>query len=546
MKENNKSFVTLIVVLAVLVIGYVLWISYANKKVREVVEASIERIENRLESKGKNEVTVSYDDVKVHGMSLRPRASVYKLHVKIEDKVRKREMHVMLPEVVYIPKTFDMHSYKLEVLDSVTVISNRAGVQQESTLIDFSRAPSVDVNQSKDTIAYSLYVPQNITLTDAEEMGEEAAEKTDITFEGEPQVEWSETRDGLSLDQKAVFPATVVTQNGEVIAAIDAVSATSIHSKPAEGKISYDTLVKVENLTFADEDLQVLNPISVVNDITYTSDIVTQGSSQDVPMHIEIKNVAWMSGLMSLFAKGELHEVPGENMPYGNIALRVDDMDRFLDYTAEQRPNTAEFMGKVRETMEKISGAPIAEGGEVNITITREQGGRLQIGSLSLEEALAMVLKMAMQVPDFSAPQEPAVSEEASEGEAQEEAVTPEEAAQMTEEDPAVMQSDEINVSTTPDEEVDTDETTTTGEPTADKTEEEQGDAEVMQQPTKPTTDVEVEIRTNTDDVNVEVLETSDTTESAKNSDAQEAGTAAEQDDAAPQEDSETDEVPVQ
>lgn len=102
MKEN-KSLVTGIIILAVVVIGYVLWVSYANKKVREVVDANLENIELWMESGG-DEVTIAYDDVKVHSFSLRPRASVYKLHIKVEEQRGGREMHIALPEVVYTPK----------------------------------------------------------------------------------------------------------------------------------------------------------------------------------------------------------------------------------------------------------------------------------------------------------------------------------------------------------------------------------------------------------------------------------------------------------
>src|SRR5688572_9010421 len=117
--NKNRSFAIVAVVLAVVVVGYVLWLSYANKKVRDVVQASAERMEQRLETDGKD-ATVTYDDVRVHGLSLRPRASVYKLHIKIEDSQRRSEMHVMVPEVVYTPKTFNMRSYSLEVIDSVS------------------------------------------------------------------------------------------------------------------------------------------------------------------------------------------------------------------------------------------------------------------------------------------------------------------------------------------------------------------------------------------------------------------------------------------
>lgn len=416
MKEKNKSLIILIIVVAALVVAYVLWLSYANKKVREVVDNSIERIEQRLEASG-NEVTVTYDDVKVHGMSLRPRASVYKLHVKIDDKRRAREMHVMLPEVVYVPKTFDMHSYRLEVLDSVSVVSNRRNDDEQSVIIDFSRSPALDVDQRRDgSIAYSLYVPQNISLSNAAQAEAEVAtaEKTDITFESEPQVEWSENAQGVGLDQKAIFPHTLITQGGQQKAELDNFSAETKHSTLEDGQYSYDTLVKMENLNFSDKELKVLNPVSVVNEVTYTGPAVATGAEAiSQPMHINIKNVAWMTGLMSVFASGEVHFVPAEEkMPYGQLSLRVNNLDRFLDYVSEQRPNATEYMAKVREALEKLSGAVIEENGEVTIKLAREPKGRLHVGALTLEDALGLLIEMAMKMPDMSASKAPAITEE--------------------------------------------------------------------------------------------------------------------------------------
>jgi hypothetical protein len=495
MKENNKSYVPLIVVVAVLVVGYVLWLSYANKKVREVVDASMERIEQRLETDG-NEATVTYDDVKVHGMSLRPSASVYKMHVKIEDKRRAREMHIMIPEVVYTPQTFDMQSYRLEVLDSVSVVSNRRGRKEENVIVDFNRSPALNVEQHKDgTIAYNMYVPQNISLSDASEVNAENTQKTEITFASDPVVQWSETAQGIGLDQKFELPQTIVTYAGGQIAALDSLTATTNHSKIDAGQIRYDTQMKLENLTFAHKDLQVLNPISLVNDVSYTGPAMLSAEQSAMqPMYAEIKNVAWMTGLMSLFANGSISYVPTEEkLPYGELTLRIDDVDSFLNYVSEQRPNAAEYMVKVRDALEKLSGATIEPEGEVLIKLAREPQGRLQVGALTLEEALGLFIEMAMKLPDLSAPDEESVTEE--------EALDGDMDAIVEEEAPAIATEEKAPAEKN---------TPAAQEPSASSNQKAAPVTPVNEE------EVDVEIRTNTNDINVDVV-TPETQESDSN-----------------------------
>lgn len=404
MKEN-KTLVTVGAVVAVAVLGYVLWVSYANKKVREVVDESLARLEERMEANG-NEVTITYDDVKVHGFSLRPHASVYKLHMKIEDK-RRREMHLMLPELVYTPTTFDMRSYKLELLDSVTMIASERG-RQESTLIDFSMSPALHVHeQGNGDLHYAMEVPEHITLTEVAEDGDAASnDKIDISFSGRPQVEWGVNRGGISLGQKAVFPQTTVSHDSEVLARADGLSVETQHSEGAGGIHSYATLARLDNLVFSVPELKVLNPVSLVNDVAYTGPVAASGATPpvEVPHHFQLKNVAWMSGLASVFASGDVHFDPAkEKLPYGQISLRFDDVDALLDYARQQRPKTASYLLKVQDALERFSGASLEEGGSVTINLDRQPNGRLYIGELSLEESLGLFIELMIALPDFSA-----------------------------------------------------------------------------------------------------------------------------------------------
>lgn len=423
MKENNKSFVTVIVIIAVLVVGYIIGISYANKKAREVVDANIARMEQRLAAKG-TDATITYDDVKVHGMTLRPRASVYGLHVKLDDKARRRETHIAVPEVVYVPHNFFMTHYTFEAIDGVSITNTRRGTS-EGVLLDFSSPPAVTVNEKAgEGRAYSMYVPLNITMTDTSETGEATADKTDVTFASEPQVSWTEDDAYNTLDQQAVFPRIVVSQNGEELASADGFTATTKHSALADGRTHYDTLVKLENLVFADEDLKVLNPVSVVNEVSYSGVVPaaeqTAEQAEPQPVDITVKNIAVMSGLMSLFANGDLHFGSSEKMPSGKLLVRFDDLDAFLDYVSQQRPNTAAYMQKVRAALEKLSGTTIEQGGSVTINLMREANGRLEVGEMTLEEALGMFIELAMEVPDFSAPQQELADESAGDEAAEE------------------------------------------------------------------------------------------------------------------------------
>lgn len=403
--KQNKSAITTLVILAILVVGYVIWLSYANQKVREVVDSSLARIEERMEANG-NDVTIAYDDVKVHGLTLRPRASLYKLHVKIVDR-RAREVHLSFPEVVYTPKTFSMRSYQLEVLDSVTMITHDGG-EQETTLVDFSSAPTLHVDRNgNDDWHYVADIPTHITLTEVGEDGDmAAAPKTDIAFASKPQVEWAVAANGISLGQKTSIPQTTVSFAGQVMAEAEGLLVETRHTAQEDGLHRYATVAKLDNLTFAAKELEVLNPINIMNDVTYTGPVTPAGAELvEGPQHFQLKNIAWMSGLMSIFANGEVWMVPEQKMPHGNISLRFDDIDAFFDYAKSQRPRTEKFLMKVRTALEQISGTTVEEGGSITIDLTREPNGRLYIGKLSLEEGLGLFIELMMQLPDFSAPQ---------------------------------------------------------------------------------------------------------------------------------------------
>ncbi|MCH2547933.1 MAG: hypothetical protein MK052_10045 [Alphaproteobacteria bacterium] len=518
MKENNKSMATLVIVLAVLVIGYVLWISYANKKVREIVDNSVQRIEQRLSSNG-NEATVTYDDVKVHGMSLRPRASLYKLHIKLEDTRRRREMHVMVPEVIYIPKTFNMDSYTLEVVDGVSATTSEVGKAPSNMLIDFSSAPRLNVDhKSNGMVEYNLDVPQNISIADADEADVEANQKTEIAFASAPTVFWSETPSGIDLDQKASFPHTVITHDGEAFAQMDSLSLSTKHSDVPNNLHNYDTTIKLENLTFAVEELMVLNPVSVLNEFEYTGPVPSQNESNNSqPMDIKLKNLAYMSGLVSILANGEVHTDPSEKMPYGNLMVRIDDIDRFFAYAREQRPNVDAYLTKIRGVLETMSGAEIEENGNVVINIVREAGGRLQVGELTLEETLGLFIELAMQMPNLSAPAQPSepkasaeeTAVEPSAADMVEEEVSPSKAATMEEELP---ESNEKAVTKPVAKEEGAEDNAATGDAlklkAGEKAMQQPADMDANIQPSKA--DVQVEIRTNADDVNVDVVDMQD------------------------------------
>jgi hypothetical protein len=490
--KNNKSLVTLIVVLAVLVVGYVLWISYANKKIREVADASIAHWEQVLSAKGNN-ATITYDDLKVHGFSLRPRASVYKMHLKLVDPMRRREMHVMVPEVVYIPTNFRMSSYTLEALEGVSISTTRAGQDQENMLIEFSTVPALHVDEkAQGEMAYTLDLPTTISMTDADIVDAASADKTDVVFDAKPQVNWSIDGQGNSLDQEAIFPRTVIAHNQIEKAAADGFSAITTHRMGEAGMVTYDSLVKLDNLTFANPHLEVLNPVNVMNDISYTGPLAQTENAAVKPVSVEIRNLAWVSGLMSLFASGEVQFDPSkEKMPYGNLNVRFDDVDTLLTYAREQQPQTEAYLAKLRQTLEQLAGAEIEQGGSVTINLQREPGGHLRVGNMSLEEALASFIGLAMELPELDFSDDDSASSA--------DTVTTEE--EVTEESEGEVEEKTIEGMDDATEET-MDETEMSPAGASD-------DEHVIQQPTKPEDQADVEVGVDSDEVSVEVEDSS-------------------------------------
>lgn len=438
---SKKKWVPAVVVGAVIVLGYAGAAIVAKQKAREVVDRHLARLEARLEEQGR-EATITYDDVSIHGFSLRPEAVVHGLHIQLHDATELGEAIITTPEVHFYPHNFGMTTYHLTVPQNIEVSQYFTDRPREQTTVSYDGVPTLEVEeQAGNEHAYHLRLPRSIVITtltetvrpdaieDSEAGGEEVlppidaqtaeTDRIEIGQAEDPQISWHTNKYGHPTEQKVLLKQVTVNHQYEPFFSFDLFSfdltqqpaneqeVLSIAQEEEAGDVQVNTQLKLENLNFA--GLQVLNPIFVNNDVTYTGPAWLNEQSVQKPGNVfswDVKDVKVITGLASFFASGKVTAQPEkEKLPYGTLTLRFDDLKKLFEYLSSTRPKAAEGLKKLQAGIERISGANINAGDVVTVDLSREPGGRLRVGKLSLEEAFAVGFESMIYVPGIlSAP----------------------------------------------------------------------------------------------------------------------------------------------
>ncbi|MBM3618478.1 MAG: hypothetical protein FJX23_08050 [Alphaproteobacteria bacterium] len=431
---SNKKWVPVVIIGSVVAVGYVGAVTVAKNKIREVVDANLGQAEARIEARGQ-EATITYKDVSVHGFSLRPSAVLHGLNVKIVDPQTKNEAIVTTPEVRYVPYNFGMTNYRLEVPQNIELLSLRTNQPREQSIVSYKNEtvggtafPALDVlGLPGNEHSFQLFLPKSViitTLTETEkpELAEGATElpaidaataKTEhveLVQGEEPYITWKTSAASELIEQKVVLSKVAVNYQYDPFLTADQFTFNLQQTnKDDEAKTQQvASLFKLENLNF--NDIPVVNPVNIINDVTYTGPIVVDEAAPlpaGAKFTWDVKEFSFITGLSSIFANGNVTVQPDkERLPYGKVALRLDDLKKLYDHLAATRPAAVAGLTKVRGALERISGANIEAGEVVNIDLVREEGGRLQVGKLSLEEALAVGFEVLVSVPSIlSAPE---------------------------------------------------------------------------------------------------------------------------------------------
>lgn len=420
--KNTKGLAVGLGCTAAVVVLYLVGTLVAERHAKEMVDRSIAIIERNIADHGKTG-KVTYKEVRIAKFQLKPMASLIEPKISINDPERERDLEISTPEIRYQPKTMDMQSYVIDLTGDVQFKSTAAEKGSEVVVMHANEQLALNVGVAADqTRNYDLYHPTELTFTKqhpeikgpmAEEEVIAPAGTVLVTFGERPVVSWSEMADGTPLNQNAVYRQVNVKINNLDFATLETASFVNKYANEEAGRQSMDVVAMLENLRLADDGAKAFNPISIVNEFTLSSPVHRngeQGAPTDETIHWNIKNIAWMSGLLSVYMNGELHYLPkDESMPYGALTLRLVDSDKILAYAEEQYPDAKDYSASVKEALSRLSGTEIAPGTTLSIEVNREKNGRLQIGKLSLEEALAMVIGLFMHAPDVTkAPEAPA------------------------------------------------------------------------------------------------------------------------------------------
>lgn len=411
---TKKKWVPAAVIGTVAVAGYVGAVAIAKHKIREVVDANLAQIEAHLKAHGQD-AKLSYKEVSVHGFSLRPSAVVHDLELHSKKSEGGDEMIARTSEVHYYPYNFGMTSYRLEIPEKIEITHNNLHSPREQNVISYDSTPALDMmGLPGNEHEFQLFLPKSVVMTTLTETkapeaaGENPLPPIDATtakterlelVQGEtPYITWKTGVGGVLIEQKVILQKLTLNYQYDPFLTADQFTFNLNQlSKDDAGEIQQvASLLKLENLNFA--KFQVANPINIVNDISYSGPIVLDEKTPIKPgakFSWSIKESSLVTGLSSFFANGDITVQPDkERMPYGKISLRFDELQKLFDYLAKIHPDTGANLAKIRGNIERISGANIAQGDVVSIELVRDEGGRLQVGKLSLEEALAIGFEM--------------------------------------------------------------------------------------------------------------------------------------------------------
>ncbi len=437
--EGSNGGKVLIGVVVVALVVYLAATWLAENRARDMVETSIATFEEDMRTQGVD-AEVTYGDLRVKSFSLSPEVQMSDLSVYLFNPSKNKGFRGQVPMVIYSPESFDMQSYSLQKSGDVLLHEVIGGKETGKTLqVSHSASPVLHVehhgNGSRD---YSVSVPEWVTLhtvSGAEEDDPMANPVTISLDNTASRVAWAVAEDGTLVGQNINLQSIEVTSEEAQVATIDSLSFALNHEVVEQGEDgAYDTsevitVAQLENLQLASPELEMLNPISVVNEITYTGpkmEAVQEGGVEGAGVLTwNLKNVAFMSGRGSVYINGEVNLEPeAEQMPFGDVTVRITDANQLFVFLEERKPEEQRMITGMKQALQKLSGADLESGEPVVIKVAREQAGRLSIGEMSLEEALAMGITLMMQMQSEVQPKDALQAPKADEAATNEDAET--------------------------------------------------------------------------------------------------------------------------
>ena len=411
--KNNKGLAVIIGVVGVLVFAYLVATVVAENRAEVLVKESIERMEKRIAESG-NTGKISYEAISVKKFSIHPQVSVINPVITITEP-NATVTEVKTAEIRYFPKKFNMQSFTLDVPNDLNIHVDKQGAVKD-VVVNFKTPPALDVVlEQTGGRQYTFHHPMQLTFAKVEKAPEPGSEEAEVyapspeevtvTLNEEPKVDWREDAEGTVLEQLASFKGITVAYNKEQMATADALSVETKHDAAKADAHNINSTVILENLVLATESLKPFNPINVVNEISYTGPVNIDPKASKGSYHWNVKNIALMTHLIDIFASGDVDFRPEEEkLPYGALTIRITKLETFLNHLQTIRPDTAEFLAKIRAALEQFAGSSAANDSPLTIAVNREPKGHLMIGKLTLEEALASVISLAMGAPSLDAP----------------------------------------------------------------------------------------------------------------------------------------------
>ena len=396
----------LLVIIVVTVVGYLAATRSGIDK--KAVEQAITQWGNQLTLYGKSQnqdITFAYESVDMKGEAAGRHAVVNKPSITIkttaEDTGAVEVTRISTTDVALYLDSVALDKVKLEAEKPLEVFVNDelAGVilSSEPLVLKFARLEESDTNW----ISTSLALPEKLTLQSINESDtmifnmDKGANLAGI---------FNEQLHSFKKADVAIDKLRIEGAQGEQYLSADTIRLNSVSNKGIEDNYRTTLAAEISNLMTTPEEMPY-GAISASADMVYDGPLPSEGETLDwasTPSTLELRTLRIAAKDASAELSGQFSTGGGELLPVGKAMLKVVNFGFIRDELLKHGALDKETQKVVDILVSKMAAKPMAGITDLDLPISREKGKSLQIGQMTFEEAITVVLtggKLAPAAP---------------------------------------------------------------------------------------------------------------------------------------------------
>lgn len=225
----------------------------------------------------------------------------------------------------------------------------------------------------------------------------------------------------LKMDKGASFSGTMLESDSNVGESSFDVRNINISASSTKEALSLAEFSAVVNSAKASADAYKVSVISNLIDVntlntqelpfgkmslrlngTYTGPMPKDGEPINFmqnPVHLKIEKLELAAETAGLGLQADLKTTPKELIPVTNAKLQVQNFAAIRDYAEKQGAFSKSDTSLYDAIFRAVLGTKFTETQDIDLTITREEGGQMKIGNSTLEELMAVALTGAVLAP---------------------------------------------------------------------------------------------------------------------------------------------------